>query len=140
MWRTLIALTMLAAGSSAAHADLLEAARAARDLAVSSLDRLEAITEPTSDPLALAEQLRLEVHVPLGSYYASLDRYEGYEGADVLVFQACFMEVTIEVNRFDTEVEYALKSGKPLPEMTNRADYIAALERCNTALKTATKP
>lgn len=140
MWRTLIALTMLAAGSAAAHADLLDIARTARDLAVSSLERLDAVTEPTSDPLALAEQLRLEVHRPLQSYWAGLDHYEGYEGSEVLQFRACLLEVTFEVDRFSNEVEYALKVDKPLPEMANRADYVAALERCDTTLKTATKP
>lgn len=140
MYRMLIALVLLASGSAAAHGDVVEDARMARDLAISSLARLEAVTDPTSDPIATGEQLRLEVHLPLLSYYAAFDRYEDYDGADVLRFQSCFMVMTVEVDRFSNEVEYALKSGKPLPEMANRAAYERALEACNTTLKAASKP
>ena len=140
MYRTLIALIALAAGTAAVRADVVEDARIARDLAISSLERLDAIAEPASGPIALAEQLRLEVHVPLLSYYAAFDRYENYDRADMLRFQSCFIVMTVEVDRFSNEVEYALKVGKPLPEMVNRQAYETAREACNTALKAASRP
>ena len=140
MYSTLTVIVMLATGNTVAQAGAIDDARVARDLAVASLERLDAITGPTSDPLALAEQLRVEVHMPLLSYHSGLSHYAEYEGSEVLPFVACFMEVTVEVDRFSNEVEYALKVGTTLPEMVNRAEYTAALGRCNIALKTASKP
>ena len=136
MNRAVVAIVSLLCLPSPAFADALGDARSLHQAITVRIAILETLLDPIEEPIRTADDIQRLVYKPVNNAANDfLMKGAAVAGPDnpYKAYAVCH-QAALDFNLYVAEVQYALKTSKPLPAIAPDRDYRSTLSACATAI------